>query len=244
MRNRVGRRADALARRADLLVARLPVLAAKARVYDDAFYAEVESVHEPMYVRLAEALCALLRPSSIVDVGCGTDTLLSVFASRGARVVGVEGSRRAIAISPIGERIVRWNLERGVPSLGRFDLCLCIEVAEHLPARHAARLVEGLAGLSDLVVFSAATPGQGGVLHLNEQEQRYWTDLFSRHGLERRPALEDALGRAIADVEQPSWMHENLIALCTPERASSLACVALADELIRDPAAPLPSDAA
>lgn len=231
IRDRVGRRAGALARRIDLIVARLPVLAAKDRVYDDAFYGEVKSVHEPMYTRLAEALYALVMPSSVVDVGCGTGTLLSVLASRGARVVGVEGSRRAIAISPIGERIVRWNLERGVPSLGRFDLCLCIEVAEHLRERRAARLVEGLAGLSDLVVFSAATPGQGGVLHLTEREHRYWTDLFAAHGLERLPALEAALSRAIADIEQPAWMHENLVALSTPERASSLACVARTDEL-------------
>ena len=35
---------------------------------------------------------------------------------------GVEGSHAAIERSQLGDRIVRANLERGVPNLGRFDL--------------------------------------------------------------------------------------------------------------------------
>jgi len=120
------------------------VLRAKERVYDGSYYRELEPVHGPMYKRLAAALHELLAPSGVVDVGCGTGTLLAFFAARGVEVVGIEGSRHAVAVSQVGERIVRWNLERGVPPLGRFDLCLCIEVAEHLSAQHAARLAAGL----------------------------------------------------------------------------------------------------
>jgi SAM-dependent methyltransferase len=206
-------------------LARLPSLAAKERVYDERFYRDVEPVHEQMYDRLADVLYELVRPASVVDVGCGTGRLLERLAARGAEVVGIEGSRRAIAISPVRERIVRWNLERGVPAVGRFDLCLCVEVAEHLPARRAKRLVRGLAGLSDLVVFTAATPGQGGILHLNEREPDYWIGLFAECALERFIVLEDRVKAAIADIEQPFWMHTNLMTFATPARAGSIETV-------------------
>lgn len=205
----VARRARAFGRRADLALARLPLLAVKERVYDRRYYCDAE--HDAMYERLAAGICELLRPTTAVDVGCGTGLLLGKLARRGVEVTGVEGSRHAIAISHVPGHVVRWNLERGVPQLGRFDVCLCIEVAEHLPRRSAAGLVADLVGLSDLVIFTAATPGQGGTLHVNEQPHEYWVDLFRAHGYEPAGVTEAALKAEIAGVPEPSWMHANLM---------------------------------
>src|SRR2546421_8339332 len=134
-----------LRKRLDAAAASVPTLRAKERVYDEEFYAHTDEVHREMYERLASSIHERLRPSSAVDVGCGTGFILARLAERGVEVKGVEGSRHAIAASPIGERIVRANLEREIPNLGRFDLAICIEVAEHLPKRVAPALVEGLA---------------------------------------------------------------------------------------------------
>lgn len=199
-----------LGRRLNSAAAHLPLLAAKERVYDDAFYAHADDVHRPMYERLGDALYRHLAPSSAVDVGCGTGFLLAELADRGAEVRGVEGSRHAIERSRIGDRIVRANLERGVPDLGRFDVAICTEVAEHLPERSAAPLVEGLARMSDTIVFTAATPGQGGTHHVNEQPHSFWIDLFAAQGLVRSP-LTEALRDEIRDIAEPEWMRENLI---------------------------------
>ena len=169
-------------RRLDAAAASLPLLAAKERVYDAEFYAHTDAVHAPMYSRLAEAVWERLRPASAVDVGCGTGFILARLAEHGVDVRGVEGSRHAIEASPIRDRIVRANLEREVPNLGRFDVAICIEVAEHLPKRVAPALVEGLAAMSDRVLFTAAQPGQGGTHHVNEQPREFWLDLFARHG--------------------------------------------------------------
>lgn len=207
----LARRVHGLGRRADLTLARLPLLAAKARVYNREFYLDAE--HDAMYERLAAGVCARLRPATAVDVGCGTGLLLGKLAQRGVEVTGVEGSRHAIAVSHVPGRVVRWNLERGLPPLGRFDVCFCIEVAEHLPRRSAADLIAGLAGLSDVVVFTAATPGQGGTLHVNEQPHEYWLDLFRAHGFERFEETEAALKAGLNGVAEPSWMHTNLLVL-------------------------------
>jgi 2-polyprenyl-3-methyl-5-hydroxy-6-metoxy-1,4-benzoquinol methylase len=191
-------------------LAHLPFLAAKQPLYDRSFFEYQDHIQSPVYEALADALYACLRPRSVVDVGCGTGFLLERFAMRGATIRGLEGSRHAIALSPVADSITRCNLERGVPRLGRFDLCLCIEVAEHLPARTARTLVRGLTELSDVVVFTAATPGQGGAHHINLRPKSFWTALFDGEGF-ARSELAVNLRSAIDGVDSPAWwIRENL----------------------------------
>jgi SAM-dependent methyltransferase len=189
---------------------RLPFLTARDFVYDERFYAKGDPMKLDSYPRFADALIALRHPRTVVDVGSGSGLMLAEFAERGVAVRGIEGSRAAIERSGLGDRVVRANLERGVPELGRFDLALCIEVAEHLSPRSGARLVEGLTRLSDVVVFTAARPGEGGLLHVNAQPESYWRDLFRRNGYVESP-LRGELLAAIADVPEPRYLHENLM---------------------------------
>jgi SAM-dependent methyltransferase len=198
--------------RLDELAASLPLLAAKERVYDEEFFTYADSVHAPMYDRLASLIYEHLRPRTAVDVGCGTGQILARLAEKGVEVRGLEGSRHAIARSQVADRIVRCNLEKGVPQVGRFDLCICIEVAEHLPPRLSEKLAAGLTGLSDRVVFTAAVPGQGGTHHINEQPRQFWLDLFAARGFRESPLTEE-LRRGTADIPEPEWMSRNLIVL-------------------------------
>ena len=126
----------------------------------------------------------LLEPSSVCDVGCGRGTWLSVFSEHGVGdVYGVDGDyvkRDELEIPP--ERFAAADLRAGVKIERRFDLCTCLEVAEHLPEESAAPLVEGLAGVAPAVLFSGAIPGQGGRGHVNEQWPEYWGAHFERHG--------------------------------------------------------------
>lgn len=50
----------------------------------------------------------------------------------------------------------------------RFDIVSTLEVAEHLPKERGESFVEDLTRLSDVILFSAAIPGQGGTNHVNE----------------------------------------------------------------------------
>lgn len=192
-------------------LARVPLLAAKEVVYDRGYFADLDARHARAYELFADALADRLEPATAVDVGCGTGRLLARLAARGVAVTGIEGSRHAIALSPVRDRIVRANIERGLPDLGRFDLCLCIEVAEHLPANRADSLVATLAGLGDVVVFTAAQPGQGGTHHVNEQPRSYWTERFRSLGYAVDTALEDALRESVAGEPEPAYLQENLI---------------------------------
>jgi hypothetical protein len=63
------------------------------------------------------------------------------------------------------------------------ELVVCTEVAEHLEADHADKLVSVLAGLAQRAIyFSAAPPGQGGTDHVNEQPPEYWIAKLERLG--------------------------------------------------------------
>jgi SAM-dependent methyltransferase len=203
----------------ELLLGRLPLLLARGLVYDDDYYAAAERSQSELYERFADALVRLRSPATAVDVGCGTGLLLGKLAERGVRVLGVEGSRAGLRRARERGPVRRANLERGVPEVGRFDLCLCIEVAEHLRPQTGPRLVEGLARLSDTVVFTAAPPGQTGTAHINLRPAGYWVEQFASRGLVESP-LRDALREAIADVPEPRFLHRNLMVFERQARAA------------------------
>jgi hypothetical protein len=64
----------------------------------------------------------------------------------------------------------------------KYDLAICLEVAEHLPVSSAGTLVDSITRASDLILFSAAIPLQTGTHHINEQWQDYWAALFDQRG--------------------------------------------------------------
>jgi SAM-dependent methyltransferase len=128
----------------------------------------------------------LVRPQSVVDVGCGLGAWLQVFQEQGVRdVMGVDGGyvvREDLLIEQ--GAFVAHDLELPLDLDRRFDLAVSLEVAEHLSAKAAPVFVESLVRLAPTVLFSAAIPGQGGVDHRNEQWPQYWAALFRGHGYE------------------------------------------------------------
>jgi SAM-dependent methyltransferase len=193
------------------VAARVPFFFASEIIYPRSYFAGVDEEQSELYVRLADAIYQRWEPHSAVDIGCGTGLILARLAEKGVRVRGVDGSRQAIRSSPIGDRVMRWNLRSPLPALGPFDLVICTEVAEHLPAASARTLVSGLTSLGARVLFTAAIPGQGGRHHLNEQPHSYWEGLFAKRGFVRSPDDEAGLRADIADIQRAYYIHQNLM---------------------------------
>jgi hypothetical protein len=74
----------------------------------------------------------------------------------------------------------------------RFDVVQCLELAEHLAEHAADGLIESIVRHGDVVLFSAAVPGQGGTHHRNEQPLQYWRETFDalRPRIYRNPLVE------------------------------------------------------
>src|SRR5205814_2318448 len=62
------------------------------------------------------------------------------------------------------------------------DLVMSLEVAEHIKPEFASGFIRSLCNLGDVILFSAAIPNQGGVLHYNEQYPKYWIEKFKESG--------------------------------------------------------------
>jgi len=147
---------------------------------------------------------------SVIDLGCGPGTYLLPFVRAGCWVLGVDAEPTAGGQLPEG-CFRQLDLRRPLPKLGRFDLALCIETAEHLQAEFAEQLVANVAAVAPVVFWSAAHPGHGGQHHHHEQPPAYWEALFSLHGYVTHPA-EAAVRRALAEnaeCQKVQWLIPN-----------------------------------
>jgi SAM-dependent methyltransferase len=151
----------------------------------------------------------LIRPRSAVDVGCGTGGWVQVLVEHGVTdVLGVDGGELSGSLLEAA-RYRQMDLGAGNVMLDRkFELAICLEVAEHLPVDAAVPLVASLVRLSDVVLFSAAIPGQLGPGHQNEQWPSYWAEKFRHHGFSAydviRPKVWDNSGVAW-------WYRQNML---------------------------------
>ena len=93
----------------------------------------------------------------------------------------------------------------------RYDIALSLEVAEHLPAHSAESFVKFLTDLSDVVVFSAAIPGQGGTDHINERPTSYWQALFAARGYDLSNVLRSRLWHK--DAVEPFYRQNMVLAV-------------------------------
>jgi SAM-dependent methyltransferase len=148
--------------------------------YDREFFQAHSDVTRASAHRLVPYLIELVRPESVLDVGCGAGDWLEAFLRYGVRdVVGLDGyspDDRDLRVPR--ERLHTVDLEQPFRLGRRFGLVVCLEVAEHLRAEAAADFIETLTRHGDVIAFSAAIPGQGGRGHLNEQWLEYWARLF------------------------------------------------------------------
>jgi len=126
----------------------------------------------------------LVKPHSVIDVGCGVGTWLSVCLELGVSdVLGVDGDyvdKKQLLIS--ADNFASHDLSVDLKLDRQFDLAMSLEVAEHIPKECAQTFVRSLTGLAPVVLFSAAPPFQGGDHHVNEQWPEYWVELFDRCG--------------------------------------------------------------
>jgi len=184
-------------------------------VYDNSYYKKrTEGERRADAQRFAEQLQAKLDPKSVIDFGCAVGHYLERFYEQGITVHGVEGNANAFEYAVIPEyHLEEHDLRKKYDTTQTYDLALCIEVAEHLSEPYADTLVKTVTEAADTVVFTAATPGQGGTHHVNEQPRSYWIKKFEDQGFEYCEVMTNSIARDVQLVETEE-VTENLFIFC------------------------------
>lgn len=138
---------------------------------------------------------------------------LAEFKANHIKVFGYDGAPAALTGSALGDKIKLHDLCRPLKLNRRFDLGLCLEVAEHLEASCAKTLIDTLTNLSDTIIFTAATPGQGpkSIGHINEQMPAYWLKLFTQKNFKLNKKLTAKIKREMRKAKIVWWLTKNLM---------------------------------
>ncbi len=178
--------------------------------YDDRFFDYIGGGARRSARHIIPFLRQRLQVSSVLDIGCGRGVWVEEWRRSGvADALGVDGDyvgpdRLAVP----KENFAACDLAEPIRLGRRFDLVQSLEVAEHIPASKADVFIANIVAHGDVILFSAAVPGQGGEFHVNEQPYEYWREKFSRHGF----AVLDCIRPDIAGIRAiEPWYRYNIL---------------------------------
>lgn len=182
--------------------------------YVDASYAHLESTRVDARA-IVPVVLDLVPARSVIDLGCGIGTWLSVFREHGVDdAIGVDGhwvDRSRLVVHDrdvlVADLAFPFAMER------TFDLAVCTETAEHLPPESAAPLVEALTRLAPVVLFSAAAPFVPGNQHVNCQWPSYWVRLFRERGF----VASDVVRKRVWTNPDVRWFYSQTMLLFVAE---------------------------
>ncbi len=159
-------------------------------------------------------------PQSVIDFGCSyggmIEAMQCILRIPSSAAYGIDNHNDVAWLQYEGGYI-KADLNEVKQLSVHADIAICIETAEHLKPESADKLVDLLCRASDYIVFSAATPGQGGTDHLNEQPHEYWAAKFDAHGFKERDVLRQNLSERCLP-----WYRNNIFVYAreTEERSN------------------------
>ncbi|WP_426420540.1 methyltransferase domain-containing protein [Bradyrhizobium genosp. A] len=193
----------------------------KLHEYTDEFFESIERGSIVSAKCFADFIVPLLDITSVLDVGCGRGAWLREWRNSGVTIArGVDGPyvrEDSLLIPATDFRAIDLSQRFNIGE--RYDLVTCLEVAEHLPPSSSMELINSLVAHSELILFSAATPGQGGENHINERPLSFWQAAFAKHGYSAFDIIRKRFGR---DLRVEPWYRFNSILYAAPARAGAL----------------------
>ncbi|MFJ5762552.1 class I SAM-dependent methyltransferase [Neobacillus sp. NPDC093182] len=162
----------------------------------------------------------LIKPNSVVDVGCGSGSWLSIFHKYGVKdILGIDAEVDKNILKIPKEKFMACDLKSPIDVNRQFDLVVSLEVAEHLPIESGRNFIDFLTRLGPVILFSAAIPYQGGYGHLNEQWPEFWARYFLKNGYE----VIDCIRKKIWNKNNVEWWYaQNLLLFVKKEYIETL----------------------
>src|SRR5271165_995678 len=170
---------------------------------------------------LFNILDRLLRIDSLLDLGCGIGTWMeAALIKPGREIVGIDLETFAPnELLVPASAIINATLDQPIDLHRRFDIVLCLETAEHIEPEGAAAVVSNCVRHSDVILFSAAIPGQGGLHHVNEQPPEYWQRLFDQAGYDVLDIIRPLIWYHTGI---PAWYRQNMLLFVNRKACSTI----------------------
>ena len=155
-------------------------------LYNTDFHNYHYTVFRPKNKNFGKILLELYNFNSIIDFGCSIGSLLEVFLEANKTIKGYEYCYEQCLHSIQKIPYLENYIEHGDVSTDLvnevYDASVSIEVAEHIPTEYSESLVKNLVySTNNIIIFTAATPDQGGTGHINCQEPSFWINLFNKY---------------------------------------------------------------
>lgn len=155
--------------------------------------------------------------NSAIDIGCAGGSMISELKTMGyERVIGIDGSHWALECCD--DNVIKDLIIADVSMLdslefkNKFDLSICTEFVEHVDDSFSEIIIKFLTRHTNkIILFSGATPGQGGNNHVNEQPFEYWIDLFAKYGASFSKGITLYLRESIKEYCEICWWIEKNI---------------------------------
>jgi SAM-dependent methyltransferase len=173
---------------------------------------------------VASVLHSLFGLESVLDVGCGDGRWLASFRECGvASIAGIDGpwtDAAKLQIEPSNFSVR--DLSQPFDLQHKFSLAVSLEVAEHVEPQFSKVFVQNMIRHSDVVLFGAAIPFQGGFRHVNERWQSYWADLFAGEGFDLFDIFRSQLWNR---TDVAVWYKQNMLLYVNHDRHDLVARV-------------------
>lgn len=178
-------------------------------------------------MKILKILRQYVEFESVADLGCGKCGWLSAAREMGASTVHgfdipeIDISDREIS----SDEFTPADLSKVIDFERSYDLAVSTEVAEHIPEKLAGNFVTNLVTAAPIVLFSAATPYQGGVGHTNENWVEYWDRFFTDRGYVCFDYMRDLIWH---DPGIPFYYRQNILMYAAADRVEDLVSKGLA----------------
>lgn len=187
--------------------------------YGEEFFHEIKTSAQQSAKAVLPVLWEILdnKVESVVDVGCGTGSWLAQVSSLFAvdDVLGIDGEY--VNLKELEIPVHKFQAQDLTTTLSvqrRFDLVMCLEVAEHLPPHGSDSFINSLTSLGDTILFSAAIPLQPGTNHINTHFPHYWVELFAQNGYKCVDCLREKFWN---DNQVEWWYAQNMLVFVKEE---------------------------
>lgn len=131
---------------------------------------------------IADQIVRSLNPRRVLDAGCAKGFLVEALWERGVEAWGIDISEYAIGEVRMDMRPYCRQASLTEPIEGRFDLAVCIEVLEHIPAAESRLVIENLTNAADTILFSSTSTDFNEPTHVNVRPTIVWLREFAEAG--------------------------------------------------------------